>query len=232
MLFDVEGTGFTYLPGTYTGTNFYQMQSIDALYVLFNCPLQNSAPDNAGMWTVLTNTTMLNLDATRGVPQLVWSDIAGTNASVQVWKKQINPSTWELDFWNRTAANVQNLSFTANQLGLPNALFQNTELFQMTNYTWTGTLAVTLTNAQSHFVLCTLLPANPFPYVVNYTNQANQYVGTFTAIQTTAALFNWALIPLFSAIKTNYYVGPWTNGTYDAIYSNTASTYAIKQLAP
>jgi len=59
---------------------------------------------------------------------------------------------------------------------------------------------------------------------------------TLPAIMTTnqpsAANFNWSWIPPYSATKTNYFVGVWTNGTYCAIYSNTVSTYAIKQLAP
>jgi len=47
-----------------------------------------------------------------------------------------------------------------------------------------------------------------------------------------AVYFNWAQIPPFSATATNYWVGNWTNGTVCAIYSNSATTYAIKQLAP
>lgn len=51
-------------------------------------------------------------------------------------------------------------------------------------------------------------------------------------IQPTAAAFNWGLIPPFSATATNWWVGTWTNGALCALYSNTATTYAIKQLAP
>lgn len=50
--------------------------------------------------------------------------------------------------------------------------------------------------------------------------------------QPTAATFNWGSVPVYSASVTNYYIGAWTNGCYVAIYSNTASSYVIKQLAP
>ena len=60
----------------------------------------------------------------------------------------------------------------------------------------------------------------------NFTNLACQMN------QPLAVYFNWAQIPPYSATVTNYWVGNWTNGTICAIYSNSASTYAIKQLAP
>jgi hypothetical protein len=54
----------------------------------------------------------------------------------------------------------------------------------------------------------------------------------YVSPQLTATTFNWSVIPYYSASVTNYWIGTWTNGTLCAVYSNTASTYAIKQLAP
>jgi lysophospholipase L1-like esterase len=64
------------------------------------------------------------------------------------------------------------------------------------------------------------------------------YGGSVTATngyispQPAAAGFNWSAIPVYSTTATNYWTGTWTNGTYCAIWSNTASSYVIKQLAP
>lgn len=79
------------------------------------------------------------------------------------------------------------------------------------------------------------------PYVNN--GGALNYNGSFSGsamftnlscnmAEPVAVYFNWAQIPPFSATATNYWVGNWTNGTVCAIYSNSATTYAIKQLAP
>ena len=63
------------------------------------------------------------------------------------------------------------------------------------------------------------------PGTVNATNG-------YISIQPSATSFNWAVIPYYSSSVTNYWIGTWTNGFLCAIYSNTASTYAIKQIAP
>jgi hypothetical protein len=53
-----------------------------------------------------------------------------------------------------------------------------------------------------------------------------------TSPQPSPATFAWSAIPAYSSTVTNYWTGTWTNGTYCCIWSNTSSTYAIKQLAP
>ena len=57
-------------------------------------------------------------------------------------------------------------------------------------------------------------------------------MGGHVAPQPSATTFAWSAIPAYSATVTNYWTGTWTNGTYCCIWSNTSSTYAIKQLAP
>lgn len=71
---------------------------------------------------------------------------------------------------------------------------------------------------------------------------ALQVMGTVTAtslasmgsvyFQTNATGFNWSNIPAYSATITNYWMGTWTNGTLVSVWSNTSSSYVIKQLAP
>ena len=136
--------------------------------------------------------------------------------------------------WSNTSAWCRPLAGGAFAVGLVNEtmLFSNitvnlgacqipTNMTYTVSDVWSNASFVTSANTFTYTncapTNCALLVFRPTPQ--NYG-------------QVPAVSFNWAQIPPFSLTQTNYWVGNWTNGTVCAIYSNTVSTYAIKQLAP
>jgi len=161
----------------------------------------------------VTNPAFLQVlfDKTCQLPYSVF-DNGWSNTSA--WCRPLGGGSFALSLVNETIL-FSNLTVNLGACRMPtNTTYLVTDVWSNLLYT-VSSPTFTYTNVAP--TNCALLVFRPAPQ--NYG-------------QVPAAVFNWAQIPPYSATVTNYWVGNWTNGTVCAIYSNSASTYAIKQLAP
>lgn len=135
-------------------------------------------------------------------------------SNTSAWCRPLASGAFAVGLMNETAV-FSNMTVNLGACRVPtNANYVVSDVWSNTSYVCSAN-TFTYTNVAP--TNCALLVFRPAPQTYG---------------QVPAVTFNWAQIPPYSATVTNYWVGNWTNGTVCAIYSNSASTYAIKQLAP
>lgn len=171
----------------------------------FNCILGTPVVAPAG----LTNTITVFLD---GVPAAAW----------------LTPNSYVTNVSLSIPAGTERIDFQAGA-GAPCYM-----TLPMLKTIADGSALTGLVAADGSPVMGTATPVSlrQLPSVVLTNNANGVTLNGIISMQPKASTFNWAAIPPYSATTTNYWLGTWTNGTFVCIWSNTPSTYKIKQLAP